>query len=401
MSPWHAAWAVARWEFARYFKLRQQLVGLLLTLLGAAGGYGIAAAARGGEPEAVEVAVLGAEQLPLEAAAAGGRLRLVPHPPEAASALEAAVGRGELAGLLRLRDRDDAALLLRERAGWVDELETALSAARQQRAMADARLRPETLAEVLAPVRLSVDYHELGRPPRRGGETLGFSMAIGLMLLGVFAGMGYVFASITGEKQQRVTEQVVAAISPQSWIDGKILGLAGVTLVTVLNTGVAFGIILLFFRLIGRPIAMPAGLGSPALLALMLAFALLGFLFWFAFMAAVAALIDDPHNSSRTQLLFLPVLAVAAAFFALRGTESAFVHVLSLLPPFSASMMPARLLLADVPAWEVGLALLLLAAAVLGLRRVAGRVFEVGMLMYGKEPSWGEVRRWLRPAARP
>jgi ABC-2 type transport system permease protein len=58
--------------------------------------------------------------------------------------------------------------------------------------------------------------------------------------------------------------------------------------------------------------------------------------------------------------------------------------------------MPARLLVAEVAFWEIGLALLLLLAASYGLRGIAGRVFALGVLMYGKEPSWGEVRRWLR-----
>jgi ABC-2 type transport system permease protein len=54
------------------------------------------------------------------------------------------------------------------------------------------------------------------------------------------------------------------------------------------------------------------------------------------------------------------------------------------------------MLLDRVPAWEVALAIVLLMGAVWILRRLAGKVFHLGMLMYGKEPSWGEVRRWMR-----
>jgi ABC-2 type transport system permease protein len=400
MSPLRAAWEVARWEFVRFVKPRQQVAGLLLTLVFAGIGFGVGSLARGGDPAPVEVAVVGAELLPLPAESLEGRVRFSFHAPAESEALRAAVGRDEIAGLLTVASRDEAALVVHDRGRWVDDLQATLSAARQQRALSDARIQPETLAGVLAPMQVAVSHHEAGRPPRPGGQTFGFSVAIGLMIFGVFAGMGYIFSSITGEKQQRVTEQVVAAIPPQSWIDGKILGLAAVSVVSLVNMAVAFGLIMLALRLIGRSIALPASMGSPALLLLMGTFALLGFFFWFAFLAAVAALIDDPHNSSRTQLMFLPVLAVGAAFFALGDPDTAFVRTLALLPPTSAAMMPARLLLVDVPAWEVGLSLVLLVAAVLGLRRVAGRVFEVGMLMYGKEPSWAEVRRWLRAAPR-
>jgi ABC-2 type transport system permease protein len=400
MSPMRAAWEVARWEFTRYVKLRQQLVGMVMTLVFAGIGFGVGSLAAGGDRAAVEVAVIGAEMLPLPAESDGRRVRFVPHPASEAEALRAAVGRDEIAGLLTIRSRDEAELLVYDRGRWVQEVEATLSAARQQRAMADAQLRPETLAGVRAPVRMEVAHHELGRPPHPAGQTFGFSVAIGIMILGVFTGMGYVFSSITGEKQQRVTEQVVSAIPAQSWIDGKILGLAAVAVVSIVNMSIAFGIIIVAARAMGRNIALPTSLGSPGVLLVMGGFALLGFLFWFAFLAAVAAVIDDPHNSSRTQLMFLPVLAVGASFFALSDPDTAFVRTLALLPPFSASMLPARLLLVDVPWWEIGLSMTLLVAAVLGLRRVAGRVFEVGMLMYGKEPTWAEVRRWLRPAAR-
>ena len=51
-------------------------------------------------------------------------------------------------------------------------------------------------------------------------------LLVGLMMLGVFTGIAYQFIVITGEKQLRVTEQVVSAITPQMWIDGKILGIS-------------------------------------------------------------------------------------------------------------------------------------------------------------------------------
>jgi ABC-2 type transport system permease protein len=61
-------------------------------------------------------------------------------------------------------------------------------------------------------------------------------------------------------------------------------------------------------------------------------------------------------------------------------------------------VLPARLVLGQVAAWEVLLALLLLVAGIVLLRRLAGRIFAVAMLMYGKEPRWGEIARWAREA---
>jgi ABC-2 type transport system permease protein len=106
--------------------------------------------------------------------------------------------------------------------------------------------------------------------------------------------------------------------------------------------------------------------------------------------------VDDPNTSSRSGLLMLPLASTSLAFIAFRSPDFVVTRVLSVVPPFSAGVLPARLLLDDVPAWEVALAVLLLAGAVWLMRRAAGKVFHLGMLMYGKEPTWAEVRRWLR-----
>jgi ABC-2 type transport system permease protein len=131
-----------------------------------------------------------------------------------------------------------------------------------------------------------------------------------------------------------------------------------------------------------------------------LVFAALGFAFWLAFYGLIAATIDDPNTSSRGPLMFVPALCVSTAFLLLGNPDSPFARVLALLPLTSSAAMPVRLAMSDVAAWEVALAAALLVAGIWVLRRAAGRVFGVAMLLYGKEPSWGEVRRWLRePAA--
>jgi ABC-2 type transport system permease protein len=62
----------------------------------------------------------------------------------------------------------------------------------------------------------------------------------------------------------------------------------------------------------------------------------------------------------------------------------------------SSAVMPTRLVLTDVPAWQVALSLALLLGSTWLLRRAAARIFAVGMLLFGNEASWKEVRRWAR-----
>ncbi|HEX2079701.1 MAG TPA: ABC transporter permease [Longimicrobium sp.] len=396
MRPGRATWEVARWEFMRFFKPREMLVGLVMTVVGGAGAWGLMRLAERDADKPVHVAVAGAQGLPI-AAPPESRLRLQLHPAEQAPALRQAVERGELAGLVVWRTDGRPALLASERARWRPELEQVLSAAAVQARFAAAGVRPEQLPALTAPVTLDVSYTADVKPPRARGEIILALIAIVLSLMGVFVGVGYVFISITGEKQNRVTEQVVAAIPPQSWVDGKILGLSAITLVNMVSIGFSFLVMSVGARVLGiRLPALPRAAGDPGLVAVIVILTALGFGFWFSFMAAVAAVVDDPNTSSRSGLLFLPIAVTSLAFIAFRGPELALTRVLSIVPPSSAAVLPARLLLDEVPAWEVALAVVLLMGAVWLLRRAAGKIFHLGMLMYGKEPTWAEVRRWMR-----
>src|SRR5690606_3782829 len=136
--------------------------------------------------------------------------------------LREAVAGGDLDGLLMRADTGAVQLFLGGRAGWRSDLEAALGAARQQARLAESGIAPEQLAHVFEPVELDVVYHEDGSGPTRGGEVM---LAIGVLVfafIGLTTGLGYAFAGISGEKQQRITEQVVSAVPPQSWMDGKL-----------------------------------------------------------------------------------------------------------------------------------------------------------------------------------
>jgi ABC-2 type transport system permease protein len=223
--------------------------------------------------------------------------------------------------------------------------------------------------------------------------------AVAIVLYGVFSSMAYVLISVTAEKQLRVTEQVISAISPQTWIDGKILGIAGVALVNVLVFVIGGAL-----YIVGGSIASGRGLSlgpvDPMAVLWILIFALLGFLFWLSVFGTVAATIDDPNTSTRGPLMFLPALFSAAGFMILRNPDSTFARITGLLPLTSSAVMPARMALTDVPWWELVISAALLAGAALLARRAAGRVFSVAMLMYGKEPSWNEIRRWVGESGR-
>jgi ABC-2 type transport system permease protein len=267
--------------------------------------------------------------------------------------------------------------------------------ARQQHMMEQAGVNAQLLGSILTPPELDLTYPERSSGHSRG-ERVSIVIVVTLMLMAVFIGMSYIFASITGEKQIRVTEQVVSAIPAQAWIDGKILGLIAVSIVGVVGQVLAFAAVYLLLQVFldAPALPLPSSLGHPGVVALIFLYGVLGLFFWFAFLGAVAATIDDPHTSARGSLLFIPMFASGMAFFVLRDAESGASRAFALLPPTAPSAMPVRLLMTEVGALELALSLGLLVGAIMLLRIAAGRIFRIAMLMYGKEPTWAELRRW-------
>ena len=211
-------------------------------------------------------------------------------------------------------------------------------------------------------------------------------------------GFSFVFVAITAEKTQRTTESMLSAVTPQQWIDGKILGLTGAVVVNLLSTAAGY----LLWQVVSAvffdgSMALPGGAAPLDVLGLVV-FSVLGFAFWFTLFAMVAATIDDPNSSSRSSLMFLPFLFMGPAFAGLEAADATWMRVLSIVPGTSPAAMPVRLLRGDPMLWEIVVSLVLLGGAAWLFRRAAGRIFGTSMLMTGKEPGLREVFRWLREA---
>lgn len=391
MSEWPSRLQVAQWEFRRFVKPNQLVISFVLMLLMGALGYGVSRWAKRSDAKSSDVAVIGGSAVGLDRRQAVDNLAFSPADPSRLDSLRLALTERRLDGILILRGTDSARLIVRQNPVWKRALETHLAAARQRVQLGQAGLAPERLAAMLAPVAVTTEFQS-GNDGR--ATRVAAFVAVGIVLYGVFTSMAYLLVSVTAEKQLRVTEQIISAISPQTWIDGKILGISAVALVNVLIFlgGVAVWVL-------GRSIATGSpfsmGAAQPATIAWIVLFALLGFAFWLSVFGAVAATIDDPNTSTRGPLMFLPAMFSVSGFMVAINPDSTFARIVGLIPLTSPSVMPARVALTEVAAWELFVSAALLVGGALLARRVAGKVVAVAMLMYGKEPTWREIRRWV------
>jgi ABC-2 type transport system permease protein len=409
---------VAAWEFGRYFKLKDQIVGLISLLLGATIGYGSMQIAKSASK--VELAIIGASQqfeLPTDGklTVASGKL--------SEEEWRTQVLAGDVDGLLIFSQPDPAAisanrssevadvtptantadpqsldrlwtaqLVVRQTPTWLEDLQPSLQADRMRTVIEASGVAPQTLASIAAPAQ--VDIIELSNQAVSKSDRLVAFCILGATLLTSWIGLAYMLTGITGEKQQRVTEQIVSAIRPQMWIDGKLLGITGAAIGSLAFILVSGVIAVLAALLLGYELPIPAAIRRWDLIPAFAFFYVAGVLFWNCFYAGVAAVINDPNTSSRTSLLFLPMLPLFAAGLVASQPDGAMMRTLSILPGTSVTAMPMRLVLGEVSTLELMLSIALLLVGVAALRWVAGRVFAAGIMLYGKEPSWLDMAKW-------
>ena len=393
---WHQLLAVSIWEFRRFCKLKDILITLVFWVVAGLAYTGVTAiVAWNTTKDLPRIAVLGGNLLTIDASTI---VTMEPADDRNEATLRALVDDGDLDGVLILHAADRGSLYVSGDRLWQDQLQAALDDAARDARMADANIDPAELERITAPF-------EMDRVLARGqtGESGTWAKAtggvfLGLMVLGILIGNSYLFIGITGEKQNRVTEQIIAAVPPQTWIDGKILGLSLMVFVMMVNTCVGGLVANLVLTAFGAGVDLSSIPVHPVLVVQLMVMGLLGFFFWFVFFAAVAATIDDPNTSSRSGFIMLPLIPMAVAGFTFINADTTLMRVLSILPPTAPAVLSARLILTDVAAWEFFVATALLVGSVLLMRRAAGKIFAMGILMHGTEPSWRDIVRWMRQA---
>ncbi|MCC5842336.1 MAG: ABC transporter permease [Opitutales bacterium] len=227
----------------------------------------------------------------------------------------------------------------------------------------------------------------------RDREEFAILVPMGLVLLlfiAVQMASPVLLNSIVEEKMQRIAEVLLSSVSAVELFAGKLLAGAAV--------GVTFSLTYLFTLAIavlqfGDSIHLP-----PTLYAWFVVFLLLSLLGFGALFAAVSALCQDLKDAQNYAGVIVIVLMVPMflAIVSIQSPTSTVVSTLSMVPPFSPSLMMMRLAIPPGPAlWQVAVAILANLAFAVFAVWLAARIFRIGILSYGKTPSFGEILRWL------
>ena len=114
--------------------------------------------------------------------------------------------------------------------------------------------------------------------------------------------------------------------------------------------------------------------------------------------AAIGAACSNEQDAGQLQWLAMGPLVFAMSFYWLVMIDpmSMTSLVLSEILFLAPVLMPLRISIQTPPTWQLALSVILLFAMIVGAIWASGKVYRVGVLMYGKRSTLPELLRWLR-----
>jgi ABC-2 type transport system permease protein len=235
------------------------------------------------------------------------------------------------------------------------------------------------------------------------GQTIGVAIALVILLYVSLVAYGILtMRSVLEEKTTRTMEVLVSSVRPFELLAGKIIGVAGMAFTQLLIWGVCLTLLLGY----GAVMSVSVGPGSPlssiripgSLIVYAVIFFLGGYFLYSAMFAAIGSACSSEQDAQQLQWLAMAPLVFTMCIYSLILTDpsSRVSMILSEIPFFAPVLMPLRLSLQSPPFWQIGLAIALLFLTTIGAIYASGKIYRVGVLMYGKRPTLPELVRWLR-----
>jgi ABC-2 type transport system permease protein len=248
-----------------------------------------------------------------------------------------------------------------------------------------------------------------------------------LIYMFIFVSGAQVMNSIVQEKVNRIVEVMVCSVRPWELMWGKIIavGLTCLTqmalwvVLTLLIVGVAMGIMDISLLEGGISYSPPVLGGVPeggvqfsilnsqlsTLLSIDWVFVLVmfvvyfigGYLLYSSLFAAIGASVDNEADTSQFMMpiTIIVLFALYAGIYSAENPDGPLAFWCSMIPFTSPMVMMVRIPF-DVPMWQLGLSLGLLALTIVGTIWLSAKIYRVGILMYGKKPTVKEIIKWLK-----
>lgn len=293
----------------------------------------------------------------------------------------------------------------------VQRIHTAASAIAMEERLIQSGISQEEAQQVFAPVVFDVegptagqvDSGFVGSTEANAAEYAIAYISSILMFIAVVMYGTWIAQGVVEEKSSRIMEIMINAATPRDLLAGKVIGImmAGLTqlLPMLLVGGLAFGFQPQIANLVGVNVeqVLDIDFGTLTIKAVgfFLLYFLLGFVLYGALYAGIGSLVSRQEEVSQAiaPMMTFMMIGYFGAFFVLGAPNTTVANWLMIFPltsPFSA--MP-RILLGDPTSGQIVLSVVLLVLVAIFAIWLAGKLYRVGVLMYGQRPSWRSLLR--------
>jgi ABC-2 type transport system permease protein len=251
------------------------------------------------------------------------------------------------------------------------------------------------------------------------GALFGFILGL-LIFMGVFGYGAVLMRSVIEEKTNRIVEVIASSVKPIELMIGKLLGVCVLAITQfaiwiLAYIGLSFVAAPIAATFLGAqtanlpdgakeisssfdPSKLEAFVVDPIIFIYFIVFFIIGFMIYAAIFAAVGAAVDSEQD---TQQFMTPVMVpiMIGYFFNLqimKNPDSVIAVVSSLIPLTAPINMISRIAATEVPMIQILGSLALMILTFIGLMWLAAKIYRVGILMYGKKPSYKELAKWIR-----
>ncbi len=210
----------------------------------------------------------------------------------------------------------------------------------------------------------------------------------------------YLMQTVIEERDNRMIEILISTVKPSELLGGKILAMAFLGMLQILCWALVAYALFTFAPNIDTYTALMASFNieiQASLLPLMGLYFVLMYLIYAAIFGTIGAISGSAQEGSQySGFLVLPAM-IPFYFFPLIQSDpnGLFATVLSIIPITSPITIMARMVIGDVPVWQIGLSIILLALLAGLAMWMAGRIFRVQTLLSGTKLKIGDIPRLI------
>lgn len=252
------------------------------------------------------------------------------------------------------------------------------------------------------------------------GAVFGFVLGI-LIFVGLFGYGALLMRSVMEEKTNRIVEVIASSVKPIELMFGKLFGVCllaitqfGIWIISYIGLSIAaapIAAMIVSKQLEGLPPeameAAPSGFDpasldqfvvDPIIFLYFFLFFIVGFLIYSGIFAAIGAASESEQDTQQFMLpVMLPIFVGYMLNLQVMQNPDSNISVFASLFPLTAPVnMISRIAATEVPIWQIALSLLLMIGTFMGTMWLAAKIYRVGILMYGKKPTYKELAKWIR-----